>query len=61
MWSIHDDERKKDPRKRDWEGGRERGTNLNEIKELTEGFQTSKFNKDFTLLHEFYSQIVCGP
>lgn len=41
--------------------GETRGTNLNEIKKLTEGFQTSKFNKDFTLLHEFHSQIVCGP
>lgn len=61
MWSIHADERKKDGRKRDWEKERKRGTNWNEIKKLTEGFQTSKFNKHFTLLHEFYSPIVCGP
>lgn len=45
----------------DRERGSERGNNLNEIKKLKRDFQTNKFNKDFTVVHEFDFQIVCGP
>lgn len=61
IWSINGNGKKENSRKGDRERGSERGNNLNEIKKLKRDFQTNKFNKDFTVVHEFDFQIVCGP